>query len=465
MKRWHFTAGLSVLAGLAAALVPTILARVSLAPPADVPPPPLAPRPESGPLVLTERLDQSAIPADGASERYVVVEVSAPDDDTGTRRPVHLAVVLDTSGSMSGRDKITMARMAARELVDELHPADSFALVGFSDATRTYIHGASADGDRAAWGRIIDGIDPSGGTNLYDGVATGFAELDAMNGDAVDRLVVLSDGMANVGVTDPSALRTLAASHTDDGITVSALGLGLDFNEDLLAAMSDAGGGSYAFVDRPGELGELLHDELAAMTTVAGRHAVVDVAMSPGVELLDVYSPSAEIRGDGFRVFLGDVHAGERRKIVARVRVTAAATGALPVSTAHLDYVRAADSAEAIADASVTAEVTADLARVDRSVDADAGKQVMRAVSGAGLQNAANEYGRGNRHQARQELDDGRKALQSLGSRYRDLEGAAELDAGLGAAATGFETAPSASEDGLYLAKKAKEEARELRSH
>jgi hypothetical protein len=178
-----------------------------------------------------------------------------------------------------------------------------------------------------------------------------------------------------------------------------------------------------------------------------------------------VYAPSAEIRRDGFRVFLGDVHAGERRKIVARVRVTAGATGALPVSTAHLDYLRATDSEPAIADASVTADVTADLARVDRSVDADAGKQVMRAVSGAGLQNAANEYGRGNGPKARQELDDGRKVLQSLGSRYRDLEGAAELDAGLGDAATKFDAAPSASEDGLYLAKKAKEEARELRSH
>ena len=463
MKRWHLTAGLSVLAGLAAALVPTILERIPLPPPDPVPVP--APVPQTGPLTLTQRLDQSAIPAEGVSERYVVVEVTAPDDESGTRRPVHLAVVLDTSGSMSGRDKIAMARMAARELVDELRPADSFALVGFSDSTRTYIHGASADGDKAAWGRIIDGIDPSGGTNLYDGVATGFEELEAMEGDAVDRLVVLSDGMANVGVTDPGALRSLAASHTADGITVSALGLGLDFNEDLLAAMSDAGGGSYAFVDRPGELGELLHDELAAMAAIAARQAVVDVAMSPGVELLDVYAPSAETREDGFRVFLGDVHAGERRKIVARVRVTAGASGALPVSTAHLEYLRASDSGQAIADASVAAEVTADLARIDRSVDADAGKKVMRAISGAGLQSAANAYGRGNGPQAQRELDDGRKLLQSLGSRYRDLEGAAELDADLRGAATRFDAAPAASEDGLYLAKKAKEEARELRSH
>jgi Ca-activated chloride channel family protein len=465
MKRWHFTAGLSVLAGLAAALVPTILARVPLPSTPDVPPPPEVPRSEGGPLALIERLDQSAVAAEGVSERYVVVEVSAPDDDSGTRRPVHLAVVLDTSGSMSGRDKIAVARMAARELVDELRPADSFALVGFSDSTRTYIHGASADGDKKAWGRIIDGIDPSGGTNLHDGVATGFAELEAMDGAAVDRLVVLSDGMANVGVTDPGALRTLAASHTAEGITVSTLGLGLDFNEDLLAAMSDAGGGTYAFVDRPGELGELLHDELAAMATVAGRHAVVDVAMSPGVELVDVYAPSAEIRGDGFRVFLGDVHAGERRKIVARVRVSAGATGAMPVSTAHLDYVRAADSHPAIADGSVTAEVTADLARIDRSVDVDAGKHVMRAVSGAGLQAAANAYGQGKGREAQRELDDGRKVLSSLGSRYKDLEGAAELDGDLGAAATRFDAAPSGSADGLYLAKKAKEEARELRSH
>jgi hypothetical protein len=202
------------------------------------------------------------------------------------------------------------------------------------------------------------------------------------------------------------------------------------------------------------------------MTTIAGRQAVLDVAMLPGVELVDVYAPSAEVGSShAFRVFLGDVHAGERRKIVARVRVTAGATGALPVSTASLVYIGAVENAQEIAEASVSAEVTADLVQVDRSVDADAGKQVMRAVSGAGLQAAATAYGRGNGSKARRELDHGRQLLQSLGSRYRDLEGAAELDAGLGAAATKFDAAPSASEDGLYLAKKAKEEARELRSH
>jgi Ca-activated chloride channel homolog len=463
MKRWHLTAGLSVLAGLAAALVPTVLEHVAVPRPPEPPPVPI-PSPAAGPLTLVERLDQTAIPASGVSERYLVVEVAAPDDDSATRRPVHLAVVLDTSGSMAGRDKMTSARAAARELVAELRPADSFALVGFSDSARTWIHGASADGDKAAWGRIIDGIDPSGGTNLYDGVSAGFTELEAIRGDAVDRVVVLSDGMANVGTIDPKALRSLASSHTADGITVSAIGIGLDFNEDLLAAMSDAGGGSYAFVDQPGELDTLLHDELAAMATVAGRNAVVEVAMAPGVELVDVYAPAAETNADGFRLFLGDVHAGEHRKIVARVRVTAGALGSQPVSSAHLEYVLPSVDGSALADASVAAEVTADLARVDRSVDAAASKQVLRAVSGAGLQAAANAYGEGKGREARQALDAGRKDLETLGNRYRDEASVAPLASGLQQMEARFGAAPSTSDDGLYLAKKAKEEARELRS-
>jgi hypothetical protein len=135
------------------------------------------------------------------------------------------------------------------------------------------------------------------------------------------------------------------------------------------------------------------------MTTVVGRQAVLDVADVARRRARGRVRALGGVHGDAFHVFLGDVHAGERRKIVARVRVTAGATGALPVSTARLLYVDLRESAEEVAEASVDAEVTADLARIDRSVDADAGKQVMRAVSGAGLQAAANAYGRWQRPQ------------------------------------------------------------------
>ena len=89
---------------------------------------------------------------------------------------------------------------------------------------------------------------------------------------------------------------------------------------------------------------------------------------------------------------------------------------------------------------------------------------MLRAVSGTGLQAAANAYGEGKGREARKAIDDGREELLSLGNRYGDLEGVAPLARDLRAMGEKFDAAPSASEDGLYLAKKAKEEARELRS-
>jgi Ca-activated chloride channel homolog len=327
-----------------------------------------------------------------------------------------------------------------------------------------YIAGASADGGKNDWNRIIAGVSPSGGTNLYAGLETGIEQLSGLSGDAIDRVVVLSDGMANIGVTDPASLRALAASQSSQGITVSTIGLGLDFNEDLLAAMSDAGGGSYAFVDRPGELSEILDGELTAMTTIAGRNARLDVSVAPGVEILETYAESAETHEGGFTVFLGDVHAGEHRKIVARVRIPAGEVGTRGVSTAELHYDRPSGGPTLALDASASAQVTADLVQVERSVDPTTSEQVLRAVSGRGLQRAARAYGEGRDEDGRQALDAGRSALETLGRRYA-TPAATPLISELDDKASAFRAAPRASDDGLYLVKKTKEEARELSNH
>jgi Ca-activated chloride channel family protein len=216
----------------------------------------LAPQPTEltqGRLRIEAAMDQSALLQGSGEDRFLVIEVGADAVEGAARRPVHLSVVMDTSGSMSGQGKMSHARAAAQELVGLLGPEDTFSLVTFDDQAAVRLPDRPVT-DASSLQRRIQGIQTGGGTNLYDGVESGLDEVRSDPGEGVRRVVVLSDGNANIGITDSGSLRRQAGSLVAQGVTISAIGIGVDYNEDLLAAMADAGGGAYRFVGSPGSL-------------------------------------------------------------------------------------------------------------------------------------------------------------------------------------------------------------------
>ena len=464
MQRWHITAGLAASAVLAAVLVPTLTADRATPPPA--PPPDLvatpvatvAPVPAPGLLSLTAELDQGALLQGSGHDRYLVIEVAAPDLPGDERRPVHLAVVMDSSGSMAGRGKISNARMAAKELASLMGPADTLSLVTFSSGATVHLP-TQAVTDPARIGRIVDSIRPEGGTNLYDGLSAGMAQLDRPDLAGVKRVVLLSDGKVTMGVSDPATLVREAGAGVSRGISVSALGLGLDYDEDLLGAMSDSGGGSYRFVDRPGQLAQLFAEELRQMGAVAGREALVDVTLPSGVTLQELYGYDASVRHDGFGVFLGDVHGGETRKIVARVRVSPAATGTLSVADVGLRYADAESGALASALARVEANVTADTRVAARSRNNGVLAKATEARSAKLLDESARAWAKGDLSTNQVKLEEAEQLLRDVGGLAGNaglLNNADDYKAQREA----FEAAPASSADGYYQVKKAKEASR-----
>lgn len=465
MQRWHLTAGLAGAAVLAAILVPNLPglrggitpAAPTVEPPAPDPVPTVAPA-FQGALTMEAHLDQQALLAGSGEDRFLVVEVSAPELPGDVRRPVNLAVVMDTSGSMAGRGKISNAKMAAKELVNLMGPQDTLSLVTFSSTAK--VHAPSGPVVDKTWlSSVIDGIRPEGGTNLYDGITTGFAQLDQHGLNGVKRVVVLSDGKANMGVSDPDELRRISGSRVQDGMSVSALGLGLDYDEDLLGRMSDAGGGRYRFVDRPGQLTEMFVDELRQMTAIAGREATVDVQLPTGITLMELYGYESELRGDGFRVFLGDVHGGETRKIVARVRVAADAEGSVDIADVDLDYMDAESGRVAKVEADVDVTITKSNVVAKRSLNKEVTKKAALARSAKLLDASARDWEKGDIAGNQAKLEEARNMLQSIGYLTGDAdllteaEDYADQKAAFGAAA------PSSAE-GFYQVKKAKEASR-----
>jgi Ca-activated chloride channel family protein len=458
MQRWHLTTGLAASALLAAIFVPSLVrqsARVAPVTPQTAPPSPLNDSvATSGDLHLEAGLDQDALLQSSGEDRFLVVEISADDVGGIERLPVHLAVVMDTSGSMGGKGKITNARMAASELAGLLSPDDTMSLVTFDDQAEVLFKTSGTE-DASRMARLIAGINPGGGTNIYDGLTQGQALLSDDSIEGVKRVVLLSDGMANLGVTDPTELARISGSLASEGISVSGLGLGLDYNEDLLAAMSDAGGGGYHFVDRPGQLTDIFSAELAQMGAIAGRGTTLDVELAPGVELLEVYGYDAALDADGYSVFLGDVYGSSVRKVVARVRVDDQALGDVDIAGISLRYTDPADNRALSTAAAVDAEITANKRLAASSIDARRGSAAASAAAAKMLEDGARALQSGNKSEATAQLEQGEAMLRQFSERY-DAPVLEEMADDFAAQQVEF----SSAAEGHYQVKKAKESAR-----
>ena len=474
MQRWQLTTGLAAGALLAAFIAPSVFRSGVMVPDPPAPPTPPTPsitlEPTAAPvtlgdgqahdrgLSLTVALDQDAQLRSSGEERFVVLEVSADQLAGQTRQPVHLAVVMDTSGSMRGKDKITNARAAAIELAEMLGPEDTLSLVTFSDHAQTLIQRGSADEARRMR-LLIEGIKPGGGTNLYDGMTTGQRLLQDTALAGVKRVVILSDGLANLGVQDPAELTRLAGSLVSEGVTVSGLGLGLDYDEDLLAAMSDAGGGGYHFISDATQLNGIFAGELTQMSALLARKVTVDVTLGEGVELLEVYGYDASTRLDGYQVFLGDLHGGATRKIVARVRVPDGQLGAQDVARASVAFTSAEDATPGLLTAHRALLVTDDLRAAEASVNAEAGAEAATAAAARLLEQSARAWAEGNTRATNDHLDEGATLLRSLSSRY-NAPALDQMAQELESQKAEFSSASAGDEDGAYQLKKVKARAR-----
>ncbi len=250
-------------------------------------------------LLLTP--ERAALAADGANTLRVLVRVQAPArpaDPTaqaGRRDPLHLALVLDRSGSMSGAP-LHEAKHCACHIVDQLGPADRAAIVAF-DSEVELLAPLTAGFEKAALRAAIDGIGEAGCTNLHGGWRAGADELAGKLGAAgIHRVVLLSDGCANEGETALEVISGQCRDLARAGVSTSTYGLGNDFNEDLMLAMARAGRGNAYYGDTAADLAEPFAAEFALLTNLCARGLELKVNAPDvvGVRLRNDYEPVAE---------------------------------------------------------------------------------------------------------------------------------------------------------------------------
>jgi Ca-activated chloride channel family protein len=381
-------------------------------------------------LSLDLGLDRDLAWHEGNSVRYLVGDLAATATAAAPAEapPLNLALAIDISGSMGG-GKLEAARDTARAVAAALTPRDRLTLVAFDNRAELLLDARAMDaaGRRAAEAALRP-LAPRGGTNLWEGwllAAERIATAMATDARASHRLLLLSDGQANDGITERAELARPAAEMLAQGIVTSAVGIGDGYDEALLGAMAEAGGGRLHDAERPREIGEVVLGELLEGRAALVERATLRFAVPANVRAEIVGAWAHTVLPGAVEVLVGALLPDVPRRVVLRlfcpggrpgttVLLGAAAGGALPDGSGLVE----AGPVEAELRLAVGADNTAQERDVDRSL------AVLQAWQADVMRRAVGLNREGDRRGAKHFLE---KELRWLERYARGLPGAEPL--------------------------------------
>lgn len=349
-----------------------------------------------GSLTMTGKLSHPYL-VPGTSDLFATLEVSAVDVPGAKRAPVNLSLVIDRSGSMSG-EKIAQARRAALRLVDLLEQSDRLAIVHYGSDVRAFPGAFATPENKDRMRRYIRNISDEGGTNIGDGLMAGKAQLDVARSDfTVNRLLLLSDGQPTVGITSERGLVNVASRLRAAGITITSLGVGADFNEDLMQRLADVGGGAYGFIRDAESTVAIFEKDLAQAGTMVARSVTLKFEVPNGLAFREVFGRPVSQSGNTVSIALPDFSARQSERLVVHLTATvpSSAVATLDVADFRLDYTDLLTSQAADANVKLSAMVTPDRALADNNRDKDAFVFATRARASQNVEKAASAMQKG----------------------------------------------------------------------
>jgi len=400
----------------------------------------------AGPIRLLARPTSSALRAGMSGHVSILISLEAPQIESKRRLPLNLALVIDRSGSMAARNKLEYAKKAAKIVVGQMGPGDRFALVSF-DSVSTVLLPSTPVTDPEAIYSVIDGLTPGGSTNLSQGMADGKAEvLRFAKKDQVNRVLVMTDGLANYGETDPRVLARQAQGCGEGQIAITTLGLGADYNEDLLLSLAEYSGGRYYFIENPDQMTSIYATEMKGLLKTVARNVRVSVQPLGGASMERVIGYRGPAESNKGPFLLGDLSSGQTRRMVVPLNVSALEPGIRKLMIISGTYEDAVKGRPASFLGEVAIQVSNDPQVVSRSANLDVQERVASMGAATRLEEAMIYLDRGQRAQAQSFLLDQVRALKDANGRYRSATLSQQLTQMEGAARA-LDKIPTQSED------------------
>jgi Ca-activated chloride channel homolog len=292
---------------------------------------------ETGNLGFEPRWEKALVPPDGGAATLLIrITPPAQAPAGGRRAPLDVAFALDRSGSMGG-EKLALVKEAVDVAVRLLREEDRVALVAYDNrVTVVQPIAAASTRTKTALRLALHGLDAGGSTALADGWLTACRELaeapsladgpsgreaEARAGVRVRRALLLTDGLANVGETDPAALAEHANELRRRGVGTTTLGVGADYDEQLLAGLAEAGGGNFQHVKQAGELRAFFEREIGELLSIAASDLTITLTLPHGVHGTVVSAYPNQREGKRITIALGDLPAGEEIPLLLSLQV------------------------------------------------------------------------------------------------------------------------------------------------
>jgi Ca-activated chloride channel family protein len=384
---------------------------------------PVAAKTVDGKVHCRIELDRGVLPANVTRRAILKVTLDAPaSPDYRKRPPVNLAIVLDRSGSMSGR-KLSKAKEGAITALRRLSPEDIFSLVAYNHLVDTIVPARPVRNPESIEAQIRQ-IRAGGNTALFGGVAQGASEVRRfISEDYVHRVILLSDGLANVGPNTPEDLGRLGAALIKERISVTTVGVGTDYNEDLMTRLSKNSDGNTYFVESSADLPRIFASELGEVLNVVAQEVRSIIRLADHVRPLRIIGRDGRIRGRSVEFNLNQLYGNQEKYALVEVEIAGGHDGesreiAYAETFYHNPFTRRQDTASD----RLVAWFTDDHLKVDQSANPAVQREYELNLNAVAQEEAIALSDDGRRKEAAQALKKSAHRLKATGRKLKDAE-------------------------------------------
>lgn len=355
------------------------------------------PEPTTGQVGLDLRLGNPRVSERGGPAWLQVGLQARSDEEVGVA-PLNLALVIDRSGSMADDGKMDVLKQSITSFLTRLAPNDRVTLVAYSNEAEE-LSATREVGDGRWVDEAVARLTPNGGTNLHAGLMAGLEAVDRQFDARRNNLVILlTDGIANEGETDPDRIAAAAKSFNDRGIHLVTIGLGHDLNDGLLSQLAHQGQGAYHFVDRPEEIERVFRAGVSGLIQRAASDVAVTLAPAPGVRIVGLTGYDGQPPSGPVTVRLKDMGTGDSQVLLAELALDPHRPGTTSLLEATANYTDLISGRAEAVQAAALADVAAGAAQ-DPLWDTEVLRNVTVQRSAEGLKQIDQLY-RGGRYEA-----------------------------------------------------------------
>lgn len=354
-------------------------------------------------IQLNHAWNKSFVPTGGAENVYLLLEMKGTGEVKSERAPINVSLVLDRSGSMQG-EALEYSKKACQFVIDQMGEQDILSLVAFDDEIITVFEPQKVT-HKAILKQKVDEIDTCGCTNLSGGLIQGAQYVKKeMKSGYVNRVILLSDGHANRGVTDALKLASIAEEYRNLGIGITTIGVGNGFDEELMEGIADAGGGNFYYVEKPDDIPSIFSKELDGLLSVVAQNINLTLKPSKTLQITNIFGYKAKALGnsaktneDSFVIHVGDLFNQEMKSILIEMAFFPHSVGSHSVLDLNWEYVDVTEGAKLCTIQNIiNAEFTNDIQLLNEVHNVTVEKQVKITKSSLAIEEAMIAFDSGN---------------------------------------------------------------------